>query len=136
MQLIRRASGRLGWMIGTGLGSGLSPLAPGTAGSLVAILIYSFAPVGNDSVALYALIVLGFIVGIWATGTLITPTNPDPGGSRVRRVRGGVGHVHFPAQGHRVDGRRLFLFSNAGCGKAVAHTQAGATPRWSGNHGG
>ena len=81
MQLIRRASGRLGWMIGTGLGSGLSPLAPGTAGSLVAILIYSFAPVGNDSVALYALIVLGFIVGIWATGTLITPTNPDPGGA-------------------------------------------------------
>jgi len=79
MQLIRKASGRLGWLIGTGLGSGLSPLAPGTAGSLVAILIYSFASVENDSVALYAMIVLGFIVGIWATGTLITPTNPDPG---------------------------------------------------------
>ena len=79
MQLIRRVSGRLGWLIGTGLGSGLSPLAPGTAGSLVAILIYSFAPVENDSIAIYAMIVLGFIVGIWATGTLITPTNTDPG---------------------------------------------------------
>ena len=79
MQLMRKASGRLGWLIGSGLGSGFSPLAPGTAGSLVAILIYSFAPVENDSVALYAMIVLGFIIGIWATGTLITPTNPDPG---------------------------------------------------------
>lgn len=29
--------------------------------------------------ALYGLIGVGFIVGIWATGTLITTSNPDPG---------------------------------------------------------
>ena len=78
-QLAKKALDRLGWLIGTGLGSGLAPLAPGTVGSLVAILIYSFAPVDEDSVALYALIGVGFLVGIWATGTLITPSNPDPG---------------------------------------------------------
>ena len=77
--MTRKAVACAGWLIGTGLGSGLSPLAPGTAGSLLAILIYSFAPVNENSVALYALIVVGFIVGIWATGTLISESNPDPG---------------------------------------------------------
>jgi len=77
-QLTRKALARLGWLIGTGLGSGLAPMAPGSVGSLVAILIYSFAPVDEDSVALFALIGVGFFVGIWATGTLTTPTNPDP----------------------------------------------------------
>ncbi|PKB67244.1 MAG: hypothetical protein BZY81_05100 [SAR202 cluster bacterium Io17-Chloro-G4] len=77
--MTKSALDRLGWLIGTGLGSGLAPLAPGTVGSLVAILIYSFAPIDEDSVALYGLIGVGFIVGIWATGTLITTSNPDPG---------------------------------------------------------
>ena len=76
--LTRKALARLGWLIGTGLGSGLAPLAPGTVGSLLAILIYSFAPVDEDSVALYALIGGGFFVGIWATGTLISSSDPDP----------------------------------------------------------
>ena len=78
MYLTRKALARLGWLIGTGLGSGLAPLAPGTVGSLVAILIYSFSPVDEDSVALYALIGVGFFVGIWATGTLITSSVSDP----------------------------------------------------------
>jgi len=68
----------LGWLIGTGLGSGLAPLAPGTAGSLLAILIYAFAPVDEDSVTLYALTGVGFFVGIWATGTLTSSSDPDP----------------------------------------------------------
>ena len=78
MYLTRKALARLGWLVGTGLGSGLAPLAPGTVGSLVAILIYSFSPVDEDSVALYALIGVGFFVGIWATGTLITSSVSDP----------------------------------------------------------
>ena len=69
---------RLGWLIGTGLGSGLFPVAPATAGSLVAIAIYYFIPVASDSIHLYLMIGVGFVVGIWATGTLITPTNHDP----------------------------------------------------------
>ena len=78
MYLTRKALARLGWLVGTGLGSGLAPLAPGTVGSLVAILIYSFSPVDEDSVALYALIGVGFFVGIWATGPLITSSVSDP----------------------------------------------------------
>ncbi len=78
MQLTRKALARLGWLIGTGLGSGLAPLAPGTVGSLVAILVYVFSPMDEDSVALYALIGVGFFVGIWATGTLTTSSDPDP----------------------------------------------------------
>ena len=77
-QLTREALARLGWLIGTGFGTGLAPLAPGTVGSLLAILIYSFAPVDEDSVALYALIGVGFCVGIWATGTLTSSSDPDP----------------------------------------------------------
>ena len=76
--LTQKALARLGWLIGTGLGSGLAPLAPGTVGSLLAILIYSFSPVDEDSVALYALIGVGFFVGIWATGSLISSSDPDP----------------------------------------------------------
>ena len=70
---------RLAWLVGTGLGSGLSPLAPGTAGSLVALVIYFFLPIPGDSIILYFLIAAGFILGIWATGSLVQPTDPDPG---------------------------------------------------------
>ena len=77
-QLTHKALARLGWIIGTGFGSGLAPLAPGTAGSLLALLIYSFSPADEDSVALFALIGVGFFVGIWSTGTLISSSESDP----------------------------------------------------------
>ncbi|MFQ6030399.1 MAG: phosphatidylglycerophosphatase A [Dehalococcoidia bacterium] len=70
---------RLGWLIGTGLGSGLSPVAPGTAGSLVAVVIYYLLPVDGDSLAFISMILVGFLVGVWATGTLATPEEHDPG---------------------------------------------------------
>lgn len=60
------------------MGTGLAPVAPATAASLVAVVIYFFAPISEESPALYLLIGVGFIVGIWATGSLITPTDPDP----------------------------------------------------------
>ena len=69
---------RLAWLVGTGLGSGLAPLAPGTVGSLVALFIYLLLPILGDSIFLYALIGAGFGLGIWATGSLVQPTDPDP----------------------------------------------------------
>jgi phosphatidylglycerophosphatase A len=69
----------LAWVVGTGLGSGLAPVAPGTAGSLVALALYYFLPISSNSVTLYLLIGVGFLVGIWATGTLASHANPDPG---------------------------------------------------------
>ena len=69
---------RVAWAVGTGLGSGLVPVAPATAASLAALVIYFFAPIAEDSLTLYALIGAGFLVGIWATGELASPTDPDP----------------------------------------------------------
>jgi phosphatidylglycerophosphatase A len=74
-----RVGRALGWLIGTGFGSGLSPVAPGTVGSLVAVVIYYFLPLQGDSPALFLLIGVGFLVGVWATGTLSTPQAHDPG---------------------------------------------------------
>ena len=72
------AVNKLGWVIGSGLGSGLFPIAPATAGSLLALAIYYFLPISETSITLYLMIALGFLVGVWATGTLITSTDQDP----------------------------------------------------------
>lgn len=69
---------RLGRLVGCGFGSGLSPVAPGTAGSLAAIAVYWALPIRGDSIAFFLMIALGFLAGIWATGTLSTASNPDP----------------------------------------------------------
>jgi phosphatidylglycerophosphatase A len=69
---------RLAWLVGTGLGAGLSPFAPATIGSLVAVVIYFFLPIPGDSIAFYLLIGFGLLVGVWATGSLITPLDHDP----------------------------------------------------------
>ena len=47
----------------TGFGSGLSPVAPGTVGSLAALLI--FLPLGDSTWPLLALCVVGFVIGVW-----------------------------------------------------------------------
>ena len=73
---LRRAP--LAWLMGTGLGSGLAPIAPATAGSFVALVAYFILPISEDSVALYLLISLGFLAGIWATGSLADPSDEDP----------------------------------------------------------
>ena len=70
--------GPLGWLVGTGLGAGLAPIAPATAGSFVALVIYYYLPIDGYSVALYLMIGVGFSAGIWATGSLSRPTDPDP----------------------------------------------------------
>jgi len=53
-----------GW-IATGFGSGLSPVAPGTAGSLAALL--PWLALKELSLAYYALaLILAFALGVWA----------------------------------------------------------------------
>ena len=78
---------RLAWTIGTGFGSGLSPLAPGTAGSAAAVVIYCavmlLLPREVDFIfrpsLLLAMAAVGFFVGVWATGRMSTDDDPDPG---------------------------------------------------------
>ena len=54
------------------------PVAPATAGSLVALAIYWWSPLTGDSPGLFVLIGVGFLLGIWATGRMSTEANPDP----------------------------------------------------------
>jgi len=68
----------LAWLVATGLGCGLAPIAPGTVGSLVALIIYYYLPIAGDSLALYVLVGVGFLVGVVATGTMVRPSDPDP----------------------------------------------------------
>lgn len=80
---------RLAWLIGSGFGSGLSPLAPGTAGAGAAAVIYCalmfLIPSGEPFSTVIRLLVLAFLilggtaVGVWATGRMSTEANPDPG---------------------------------------------------------
>ena len=82
-------SDRLAWLIGSGFGSGLSPLAPGTAGAGAAAVIYCalmfLIPSGEPFSIIIRLLVLavlilaGTAVGVWATGRMSTEANPDPG---------------------------------------------------------
>lgn len=56
-----------GW-IATALGAGLSPIAPGTAGSLVALLPWWFLLRGLPLGWYLAVLVAGFLLGVWACG--------------------------------------------------------------------
>ena len=69
---------RLAWFIGAGFGSGMFPVAPATAGSLVALAVYWWTPLTGDSPGLFILIGAGFPLGVWATGKMSTAANPDP----------------------------------------------------------
>ena len=78
---------RIAWFIGSGFGCGLSPLAPGSVGSFAAAIILYLLPLavptdwyswqGSATIALLS--VIGFAVGVWATGRMSAPDNPDPG---------------------------------------------------------
>lgn len=82
-------SDRLAWLIGSGFGSGLSPLAPGTAGAAAAAGIYCVLmvlfPAESSFWTLVRLLILavmivsGIAVGVWATGRMSTDADPDPG---------------------------------------------------------
>ena len=67
-----------GW-IATGFGSGLSPIAPGTAGSLLALL--PWLALRELPLSYYAVtIAMAFALGIWACGWVVrTLQVSDPG---------------------------------------------------------
>ena len=69
---------RAGWVLGTGMGIGLAPIAPATVASLAAVLVYGFSPLAEDSAGLFLLCGLGFLAGIWACQSLITDADGDP----------------------------------------------------------
>jgi phosphatidylglycerophosphatase A len=67
-----------GW-IASGFGSGLSPFAPGTAGSAAAIVPW-FALRLADTWVYAAIVVVAFAIGVWAAGIVIRRLRiEDPG---------------------------------------------------------
>jgi phosphatidylglycerophosphatase A len=62
-----RAAGVLAVVIGTGFGSGFSPIASGTVGSLLGVALYvPLAAAGLPAVALA--VAMLFPIGVWAAG--------------------------------------------------------------------
>jgi len=67
-------------LLAYGFGSGLSPWAPGTAGTAVAVGIYLLLPTMHWSLYL-GFILVTFLVGIWLCGTTSKAAGVhDPGG--------------------------------------------------------
>lgn len=65
------------YAIGTGLGSGYIPIAPGTTGSLLALLIYFLFPL--SSVHWLSITILLFFIGVWAGSEIEKDKGDDPG---------------------------------------------------------
>lgn len=69
-------------LIGTGFGSGFSPVAPGTAGALLAFAVWyvlSFLVSASALLWLMVLLVLAFtVVGVWAANRLEQAWGEDP----------------------------------------------------------
>jgi len=77
-RLIEAPAARLAWIIGTGFGSGLFPVAPATVGGFVALAVYWWMPLSGESPGLVVLIGTGFLLGVWATGRMSTAADLDP----------------------------------------------------------
>jgi len=54
--------------IALGFGTGLAPVAPGTAGTVLAFPIFMLLDRWLDPLALFAVIVVFFAIGVWACG--------------------------------------------------------------------
>ena len=69
-------------LIGTGFGSGFSPLAPGTAGALLAsavwMLLYYFVPFTTLFWITLSLVLVFTIAGVWAANKLEPYWGEDP----------------------------------------------------------
>ncbi|MDY6407892.1 MAG: phosphatidylglycerophosphatase A [Pseudomonadota bacterium] len=69
----------IGWLWATWFGSGLSPKAPGTVGSLCSLPIIVFGIYGGIECLLGVIICL-FLIGWWATAVVLhTQKEQDPG---------------------------------------------------------
>jgi len=71
---------RLDYFLAFGLGSGLAPVAPGTAGSVMGLLL--FMPVLNAPLPVQVvIIVIGFVLGVWVSDRVAEHMEvKDPGG--------------------------------------------------------
>ena len=67
---------KLSYVIATGFGSGYTPIAPGTAGSLFALVLYIIIVV--QPIVWVGLTCILLVVGIWAASHVESKTEKDP----------------------------------------------------------
>ena len=67
----------IAYLFATGFGTGYMPLAPGTAGSLLALLVYFFLPLTPFSWLIITLFFIG--IGVWAAEVVEKKLGKDPG---------------------------------------------------------
>jgi phosphatidylglycerophosphatase A len=65
---LRFTVGHPAHFIALGFGTGLAPVAPGTAGTLLAFPIYMLLDAWLDPPELFAVIATFFVIGVWACG--------------------------------------------------------------------
>jgi phosphatidylglycerophosphatase A len=68
---------RLKYLIATGFGTGYSPFASGTVGSLAALFLFILFPF--DDYLWLAISIVMFVIGIWTSGTIEKEKGKDPG---------------------------------------------------------
>jgi len=68
---------KLKYILATGFGTGYSPYASGTIGSLAALLLFILIPL--DDYLWLAISVIMFIIGIWVSETVEKDKGKDPG---------------------------------------------------------
>ena len=84
---LRRPATRVAFVIATALGAGYSPIAPGTAGSAVALLILWFVPFSRIGLIVFLLAVTFF--GTWAAHVVEAAVgDKDPGVIVIDEVAG------------------------------------------------
>ncbi len=95
----------INYLIATALGSGYSPVAPGTAGSILAVvLIYLFSPVPGW--LLLTILVLLFFVGVYTSTEVEKELGEDPSRVVIDEVVGmGISVLWLPTD------YRLFLIA-------------------------
>jgi len=64
------------YITATALGSGFTPAAPGTAGSILGILIFWFIPLGTALQIFITAVIL--IIGVWSSGFVEKEKGKDP----------------------------------------------------------
>ena len=67
----------LKYLIATGIGAGYTPIAPGTAGSLLALVLFWFLPLSN--INRVSIIIIFLFAGIWAGNAVEKDYGKDPG---------------------------------------------------------
>ncbi len=76
-------------LLATGLGSGFSPFAPGTAGSLLGLAITELLVAASGTLAAWLFAVASAVVGIWAAGRAAAGRGvEDPGEVVIDEVAG------------------------------------------------